>query len=674
MPSSITVGSVGGVSLTTRRPGTIGNPSAASVGGRSLTTNVFAVVGEFPWLKAATPTRFNGSDDLLNGAPPETKLASDIARFAYEQKDPKVNGQPSAVFLVNTAPNTNSQLTLLDAGGNDAIKLTSKFYGLDANQTLVSVAANAIDATKRDITLTFKGRSEVFTVGTGALATFAYTGTDATAVVLNVRSSSPTSADVFKITQSRAGLSGGFVPSEGTWLWDGVLTVTPSAAPTEDATLLVTGILKTGVASTETLTIPSGDGSAVIGTKEWNAITALAYTASTGAETATVSGDALQVGDTAGNLGSFSHLGAVADYLNQFSAQGWVATKAAPNIRNTPLLSVDKVAAGDMVAAAVGVTADTWHAVRTIGTQSILVDAEQLVTGEGQTVALATTQLAGGTVTTATASDLSAALVECRKESIQVYTLLHTDQASQEALRTHIQYMAGLGSGECNGWVAMPSLPTFTEFKDRAKALNTRHLALVGQDFIAFNAEGATTQYEPATLAIIMGAMQASTPLSTPLTRKHPLINSFITHSSWDADTDADEALENGLCIVTTGPLGPRTERSVTTYLLDDNPIFSEVSANESFYTSIRDLRSFLDADVGDANFIFSAKLLQARCKVRLMEQVEEGIIKAFDEDSLKVKDRGDYFEVVYRVAPIEPTNWIVVSASAARTPFANAA
>ena len=57
-----------------------------------------------------------------------------------------------------------------------------------------------------------------------------------------------------------------------------------------------------------------------------------------------------------------------------------------------------------------------------------------------------------------------------------------------------------------------------------------------------------------------------------------------------------------GVVSLSFSPLGYRVERSVTTYLEDDNPIFSEVSANESVNASIRGLRSQLDALIGTAN------------------------------------------------------------------------
>jgi hypothetical protein len=670
MPSAITVGSVGGVSLTTRRPSTLGVINANALGGRALTNNVLAVVGEFPWINEATPTRYNSDVDLLAGAPLGNELAARVAKFIYQQADPKVQGQPAATYLVNTAPVTPSLITLLDASGNDAVTLTSKVHGYDANQLTISIVANPIVSTKRDITLTFKGQTETFTSGSGTVATFEYTGTDATTVQLGVRAGAPSDAVIFSIAQTRAGITGAFVPSAGTWLWDGIITATPSADPVPGGSLLVTGILKTGVASTETIVLPGGSVVPVPGVKTWSAITALNYTPG-GAETCAVNGLALVIGDTTGNTTQFPNLATVADYLNGFSAQGWVATKDYPALAAIPLNRVDQVLAGDMVAAAVPVTADVWWLANLLEQNSTLVTAAQVADGISQTPALSATQLAGGTYSAAVTSDVTTAFTSCRTFDIQTFAILDTAQPAQEALRTHCTYMAGLGGGECNGYAGMPSLSTFDAFKARARSLNTRHVSLCGQDVVAFSPSGIETQYGPEMFALMAAAMQCSTPVATPLTRKRPLVNSVVTHSSWDADTDAEEALENGLFILTTDRLGLRIERSLTTYLTDDNPVFSEMSANESLNNSIRDLRRNLDTIIGDPNVTPTAARIKALAKARLLYQVDNNIIKAFNTSSLAVDDLGDYFRVRFTEAPVEPTNWIVVEATASRTPFA---
>jgi hypothetical protein len=117
--------------------------------------------------------------------------------------------------------------------------------------------------------------------------------------------------------------------------------------------------------------------------------------------------------------------------------------------------------------------------------------------------------------------------------------------------------------------------------------------------------------------------------------------------------------LEYGLCFCTTGPLGPRVERSITTYRTDDNPIFSEMSANESLNICAKDLREYVQQVIGTANFAGKASIVSGLVKTRLAFQVTSGIIKAFQPGSVAVIDLGDRFDVQVQVAVIEPTNFV---------------
>jgi len=134
-------------------------------------------------------------------------------------------------------------------------------------------------------------------------------------------------------------------------------------------------------------------------------------------------------------------------------------------------------------------------------------------------------------------------------------------------------------------------------------------------------------------------------------------------------DTDTDSLLQNGLLFMTRDRLGYRIERSLTTYLTDDNPIWSELSAVESVNTSIRDLRQNLDTLIGDPTRVTTAKVIASITKSRLRTQVASGIIKAFNEQSVTVTDLGDTFRVNYEMAATEPLNFIIVAATVTRIP-----
>ena len=103
--------------------------------------------------------------------------------------------------------------------------------------------------------------------------------------------------------------------------------------------------------------------------------------------------------------------------------------------------------------------------------------------------------------------------------------------------------------------------------------------------------------------------------------------------------------------------------------MTDDNPVFSEVSANESLNTCIRDLRNFVTTKIGDQNVNGTAQLVRSICQTRLRQQVLDGIIKNYDADALQVTDLGDRLRVDARIAVVEPLNFIIINAEVVRTP-----
>jgi len=161
----------------------------------------------------------------------------------------------------------------------------------------------------------------------------------------------------------------------------------------------------------------------------------------------------------------------------------------------------------------------------------------------------------------------------------------------------------------------------------------------------------------------MMGGMQAGTAVATPLTWKRP--NVFELRQAWDPNRDANEAIQKGICNLSTDNLGIRVERSVTSYMEDDNPIYSEVSSNESINTSIRDLRAALKIRIGDAVYGNTAAKLKSVVEARLNNQVRDGIIKAWQNATLV--DGGDSISVTYEVAAVEPLNFIILTANVVR-------
>ena len=58
---------------------------------------------------------------------------------------------------------------------------------------------------------------------------------------------------------------------------------------------------------------------------------------------------------------------------------------------------------------------------------------------------------------------------------------------------------------------------------------------------------------------------------------------------------------------------------------------------------------------------------MRAIAVTRLNSQVEDGIIKAYDNGSLAVVDLGDRLRIDVRIAVVEPINFILINAEVVR-------
>ena len=196
--------------------------------------------------------------------------------------------------------------------------------------------------------------------------------------------------------------------------------------------------------------------------------------------------------------------------------------------------------------------------------------------------------------------------------------------------------------------------------------LNDRNIAVVAQNVKVSRPDGRTVELDPRYLALILAGMQAGSPVATPLTRKRPDVIDVVTRN-WHPNRDASQAIQFGIVNLSYDSQGWRVERSVTSYLTTPNPIYSEVSANESANTSVRTLRSELDLQIGTRVRASSRGVIEALVKQNLEQQVRDTVIKAFKD--IVVEDLGDTFRVNYTMAAIEPLNFIRVAATVVRIP-----
>jgi len=273
----------------------------------------------------------------------------------------------------------------------------------------------------------------------------------------------------------------------------------------------------------------------------------------------------------------------------------------------------------------------------------------------------ATTQTATGGADGLTL-DFEEALQSIENADVQIVVLFTEDASSQSKLSAHLTAAANAGY-ERQAYCAIASTESLANVKTRAASLNNAGIALASQSVKLIDPRGKTRTKSAKYTALLLAAMQAGSDTGEPLTRKRPRI--LETSQSWDAYADIEQALKSGTIAISTDNLGPRIERSITTYLTDGSPVYCEVSAYESLLVSLRTLRAALADQIGRPTRASQIPLITSRVQSSLTAQVRDGVVKAFQ--NIQLEDLGDEVAISYEVAPVEPLNFISITAVAVR-------
>jgi len=254
------------------------------------------------------------------------------------------------------------------------------------------------------------------------------------------------------------------------------------------------------------------------------------------------------------------------------------------------------------------------------------------------------------------------ALASLENQNVQIVVLFTEDATSQSFLPAHLTASATAGY-ERQAYCAIASTESLVNVKTRAVSLNNAGIALTSQSIKLITPRGKTETKSAKYTALMLAAMQAGSDTGEPLTRKRPRI--IETSQTWDSYADIEQALKSGTLMISTDNLGPRVERSITTYLTDNNPVYCEISAYESILVSLRSLRSSLADQIGKPTRASQVPLITSRVQSSLTAQVRDGVIKAFQ--NIQLEDLGDQIAISYEVAPVEPLNFITITAVAVR-------
>lgn len=547
---------------------------------------------------------------------------------------------------------------------------------LTANHTLGAVevvSSSALDVAQR-ITITGTGASGISVSQTLALnGTTAAAGSVVFAKVLTARldaacvgnvtvrgaGAGPT-AFVISAGNKTAGVNiegGAYIPVVAAF--EGPITLDLLGSGPSNVDVVIRGVSSAGVTAAEVFNVTAAAAPTVT---SWATVTQIEIGLMDAAQTLLI----------AGTVRSFLPTASLADVASTMSSlPGFASEALVPSAPEFAVGRLDYADASIKSASDVEFTADLDAIIQWLNTTQ-LVSATRTTGATGApSVTPSPVFLVGGSEGVTTLANWSAAFDAMRRYRNVYIVPLSTDPAVHAAFSAHLQYMDGFGNHPQSGFVPLSLSLSKGQIRTAINQINNRNIAVITQGMVGFDPDtGAPTTYDGTVLAAIAGAQNAGQGVGIPLTRKAINAVSFTQNASWSPDTDANEMIQYGAMIAeVSDQAGPRWVRSVTSYRTDSNPVFNEVSANDSANESIRRTQAACDPLIGSAAYAGFAAGLQSVVVAELERQVNDGVIRAWQ--SVSIDDLGDTFVVNYQLQALEGVNFITITANLRRFPAA---
>ena len=645
MPSSLNLNG-----LKIYKPGVYATVDASALGGQNTSTGNVCLVGAFPSFEADNPLTFTSAGALRDYDSTDKELAL-LGKLAFAPSvDARVPAGVNSLTVLNVQTCTQAKYDLVNDNADTVATFEASVWGNKGNNTYVTCSFDGAF----DVTLNRNGLAEEYlNVTSGDVCSFEYTGTALTTASLDLSDTNNLVINWTKTVDLSSNNASVNVTDMKTVAGLGFQL---DEAPHANVVIVISGYNVDGVASTQTITLSN---TTKVTSNVFSQVYGLSITNTAQAGLVlTISGVAFDL-----DLSTFDTVNEVVDFVNQANTDyhftaNYLASKSYSSIALDGFRLAQNIKGVEaIVAANLQELIDTLASSKVVSlvrVGSIACDDFTNITG---------TFLLGGTQSSVILSDWTNALELIETSDIQIVVPWSSDVDVHKEILKHCTKSAVAGS-ERNAWVGASANQSIIDLKNNwVKALNNRNVALVGQSVKVTNPQGIIQTLEPKYLALICASMQAGTPVSTPLTRKRPDVVDVL--GSWIANRDVTDAIKAGICALTSDNQGWRIERSVTTWIKDDNPIYSEVSANESINTSVRDLRNALDIYIGDRNLNVTSARILGIVSARLDQQVLNGIIKAYK--NIVLENIGDTLKVNYTVAAVEPLNFIAITASVSR-------
>ncbi len=671
------------------RPGVYATVDASALSSTGNGGGAVAYLGDFPSFEPGQPVQFNSESDL-KAYDPSSSLYALWAKLSFApSQDPLVSGGADTLTIVNAGTSTQAQITLLDgAAGNSAI-LKSKLWGPVGNRVSFNLSNDSAGDRDQTLVLTSNGVTETFSTTQVDAGTISYV---------------PPAVPFFGGTGDTVSVDWSIIRANVTWnkrqevpaLHVGAYTLTPASNEVpiagtvdvvvtgdgiqagESVSAVVNGFDIAGAVLSDTVILTSGTLTGTTSVPFYGYISSITITETTagtftkqadfdfsptdlGLETKAADYDTLQQ-----MLGAIDNM----PYL-----AGTVLEPASIPAAEPDALAIVAISTAGVQTTAT-LRADLWGFLRDISTSEI-VESERATSAsappapsEDNPAGVVQGFLMGGSATAADTTTWQTALDSIRNVDIDYIAMETTDIAILLKLPAHFN-QAALNGYPRQAWVgAAPGLTLSVLKASWSGVLNNAYIALIPQTADTPSPSGAgsklltTPQY-----ALAHAAIEAAMAPGEPLTHKRPDVTAVYQSSTWSYENpdDINRAIKSGLCITTLGGSGLRVERSVTTYLTDNNPIWSEASTVNSVNRNVRVCTLALAKYIGRRAITGTAASILADFKQSLEAQVRDGDIKAFK--NAKVVDSGSTFIPSADVAYVEPINFINMQLNAIRIP-----
>jgi|GEM_PF-5691690 len=278
--------------------------------------------------------------------------------------------------------------------------------------------------------------------------------------------------------------------------------------------------------------------------------------------------------------------------------------------------------------------------------------------------------LAGGLTGTTTSASILLARAALSFSDVSVITVLSFDDVLIRAAYDHAVKMAGVGANECCVWAAFAAGSTKATIDAGTIAYNSRHIAFAGQSIRVIDPRGNRRLLDPRFQALQLAAMQGGVAIAEPITTKYARVVGVVEGADWDGTADPSEMIQLGLTVYRRDTRGYHVARAVTSYRASDDVNQSEVSANESAFWQIRDMREELRAIIGTNSSEVLPEALAGNVIARGRVQVIGKLIRAIHEDTVRIVQNGDTGVVFYDYEPSVPYNFLILQPNVRQVSF----